>query len=92
MAHLINNIYETGEQPKGFTESRMTALQKKPKATKCSDHHTTSLIIHEAKRVARVLKRRIVEKTEDTIGRHKFGFRSGKGTRDTIRTLRVKSQ
>jgi hypothetical protein len=42
--------------------------------------------------VARVLRRRIVEKTEDTIGRNQFGFRSGKGTRDTIQMLRVISE
>jgi len=70
----------------------MTALHKKQKATKCSDHQTTSLITYEAKRVARILRRRIVKKTEDTIGRYQFGFRSGEGTRDTIQMLRVTSE
>jgi hypothetical protein len=41
--------------------------------------------------VARIL-RRIVKKTEDTIGRYQFGFRSGKATKDTIRMLRVTSE
>jgi hypothetical protein len=70
----------------------MTALQKKPKATKCSDHRTTSLITHEAQTVAKVLRRRTEKKTEDTTGRYQFGFRSGKGTTDTIRILRVTSE
>jgi hypothetical protein len=39
---LINNIYETGEWPKDFTEVTMIAL-KTPQATKCSDHCTISL-------------------------------------------------
>jgi len=39
--------------------------------------------------MARILRRRIVEKTEDTTGGYWFGFRSGKGTRDTIQMLRV---
>jgi len=46
---------------------------------------------HEAKRVARIL-RRIAKKTEDTIGRYQFGFRSRKATKDTIRMLRVTSE
>jgi len=41
--------------------------------------------------VARIL-RRIVRKTEDTIGRYQFGFRSGEGNRDTIWMLRVTSE
>jgi hypothetical protein len=35
------------------------ALKKKPKATKCSDHCTVSLIAHTAKVVMRMLRRRI---------------------------------
>jgi hypothetical protein len=49
-------------------------------------HHTCS------KDSARILRRRIVKETEDTIGRYQFGFRSGKGTRDTILMLRVTSE
>ena len=47
---LINTIYETGEWPKDFTEVTMIALKKKPQATKCSDHHTISLIVHTQQR------------------------------------------
>ena len=39
---LINTIYETVEWPKDFTEVTMNALQKKPQATNCSEHHTYS--------------------------------------------------
>jgi len=44
--HLINNMYENGQPPKDFIEVTMTALNKKPKATKCSVHHTISLCTH----------------------------------------------
>ena len=37
---LIRAIYETGEWPKDFTDVTMIALNKKPQATKCSDHRT----------------------------------------------------
>jgi hypothetical protein len=43
----------------------MIALKKKPQATKCSDHHTISLIAHTAKIVTRILRRRIERKIEN---------------------------
>jgi len=57
MTKLIENIYETGEWPKDFTEVTMIALKKKPQATKCSDHRTISLIAHRAKIVAKILNK-----------------------------------
>jgi hypothetical protein len=72
MAHLINKIYESGQWPKDFTDIRTTALQKKQTATKCSNHQTTSLTTHEVKTLARILRRRIEKKTEDTTGRYQF--------------------
>jgi hypothetical protein len=68
MTKLINTIYETGEWPKDFTEVTMIALKKKPQATKCNDHRTISLIAHTAKRVAKILRRRIEKKIEDVHG------------------------
>jgi hypothetical protein len=43
LTKLINNIYESGEWAKDFTQVTMVALKKKPKARKCTDHHTISL-------------------------------------------------
>jgi hypothetical protein len=57
MTQLINNIYETGEWPKVFTEVTMIALKKTPKATNCSDHFTISLIEHTAKIIVCILRR-----------------------------------
>jgi len=76
MTKLINTIYETGEWPKDFTEVTMIAF-KKPQATKCSNHHTYSLIAHTAKIVIKI---RIERKIEDVLGEDQFGFRRGKGT------------
>jgi hypothetical protein len=59
----------------------MSALKKKEKATKCSDHHIISLIAHRAKIVAKILRKRIGRKIEDVLGGDQFGFRKGKGTR-----------
>ena len=84
MTKLINTIYETGEWPKDFTEVTMIALKKKPQATKCSDHHTISLISRTAK-----ILRRTKKKIEDVLG-DQFGFRRGKGTRDAIGMVRIR--
>jgi hypothetical protein len=70
----------------------VTALKEKPKATKCSDHHTISLIAHAAKIVARVLRGRIQRKFEDILGEDHFGFRRGKGTGNAIGMLRIISE
>jgi hypothetical protein len=70
----------------------MIALKKKPKATKCSDHCTITIIAHAAKIVARIFRRRIERKTEDVLGEDQFGFRRGKGTRNAIWMLRIISE
>jgi len=92
MTKLINTIYEAGEWPKDFTEVTMTALKKKPQATKCSKHGTASLIAHTAKIVAKILKRRIEKKIEDVLKEDQYGFRRRKGTRDAIGMLRIISE
>jgi len=92
MTKLINTIYETGEWPKDLTEVTMIALKKKPQATKCSDHRTISLIAHTAKKVAKVLRRRIERKIEDLLEEDQFGFRRGKGTRGAVGMLTIISE
>jgi hypothetical protein len=62
------NVYETGEWPMDFVEVTMIALNKKPKAAKCSDHRTISLIAHTEKIVVRTLRRRFGRKIEDVLG------------------------
>ena len=85
---LINNIYESGKWPSIFNEATRSAV-KKPKATKCSNHCTISLIAYTAKTVARICRRRIERKTEDILGAHRFGFRRRKGNRNANGMLRI---
>jgi hypothetical protein len=89
MTQMINSIYVTGEWPRDLIEVTMIALKKKPKATKCSDHHTISIIAHAAKIVARILRRRIQRKTEDALREDHFGFRRGKGTWNAENNIRT---
>jgi len=64
---------------------------KKPKATKCSDHCTISLITHTRKIAARIL-RRTKRKIEQVLGDNQFGFRRGNRTGDAIGMLRIISE
>jgi hypothetical protein len=61
----------------------------KPKATKCCDHHTVSIITHTATIVAMMLRRKVERKIENVLGEDHFGFRRGKGTRDAIEMIRM---
>jgi hypothetical protein len=92
MTQLISAIYVTGEWPRYFTEAITITLKKKPKATKCSDHRTISIIAHTAKIVARILRRRIERKAENALGEDQFGFRREKRTRYAIGKLRIISE
>jgi len=92
MTQLINNIYENREWLKDFTDVTMTVLKKKPDITKCSDHHTVSLIPHTAKIVVRIHTRRIERKIEDVLGEDQFEFRRGKGTSYASGILRIISE
>jgi hypothetical protein len=90
LSQLINNIYESGEWPKDFTEVTMVEFKKKPEARKCTDHRTISLIAHAAKVVASVISRRSEKKIEDVLGEDQSECR--KGTRDAILMLRIISE
>jgi hypothetical protein len=72
MTLLINR-----EWPRDFIEVTI-ALKKKPKATKCSDPRTISIIAHTAKIVAWILRRRIERKTEDALGEDRLDLEEEK--------------
>ena len=77
LTQLINKMHETGHWPDS-TEVTMIAVKKKPKSTKCSDHHTISLITHTAKMAVRILRRRVGMKIEDALGEDQFRYRREK--------------
>ena len=85
---LINNTHETREWLKDLCDVTMIVLKKKPKATKCSDHRTVSLIAHTANIVAGIHRRRSERKVEDVL-KDQFGFRRGKGAIEAIGVLRI---
>jgi hypothetical protein len=72
-------------------EITTTALNEKPKATKCHDHCIISLIAHAEKTIVKIF-RRTEKKTEGVLGEPQFEFRRGRGTRNAVGMLRILSQ
>ena len=73
MRQQINNVHETGEWPKDFTEVTIIALKMNKKVAKCSNHRTVSLIAHTAKTVLKI-RRYCNWDTENNI-RTNFGHK-----------------
>jgi hypothetical protein len=65
----------TAEWAKCFSDIRVTLLKKKPKATKCSEYRTTSLLALTAEILVRILTRRFERKIENGLGKDQFGYR-----------------
>ena len=53
----------------GLHGSHNDCLKKKPRAVKCSDHRTISLIARTAKIVTKILRRRIEKIIEEVLGK-----------------------
>jgi hypothetical protein len=51
-----------------------------------------ALIAHAAKIVVKILRRRIANNVEGTLGNGQFGFQRGRETRDAIGMLRIMSE
>jgi hypothetical protein len=80
MMKWINTIYKTRQWPKDLTEVTIIALNKKPQATKCSDHRTICFIAHTAKMAAKYLEEELKKELRLYSEKITLGFRRGKGT------------
>jgi hypothetical protein len=67
VTQLINSIYLIADWLKDVIAITVIIIKKTPKATKCSDHHTVSLIAHTAKIVVRLLGQRIERNVEEVL-------------------------
>ena len=86
---LVQKIYNDEELPPDFVNSIFIPLPKSPKAVRCEDHRTISLISHTAKIVLNLIKTRIAPIIEQQLSDSQYGFRTGRGTRDAICQLRI---
>ena len=86
---LANNIYNTGHIPDIMKKSTFIVIPKKAGTTDCSKHRTISIMSQVGKIILRVIMNRIRNKIQIDSDKEQFGFKSGKGTRNAIFSLRV---
>ena len=92
ITNLVTKIYETGEFSEDFLMSIFITIPKSPKAIKCEDHRTISLISHSCKILLNIFKGRITPLIESNLSESQLGLRKGNGTRNAIYMLRTISE
>ena len=86
LTQLCNEIYNTGYWPKDLKESIFIPIPKKPKATRCQEYRTISIMSQVTKLLLKIVMKVKVEAELDDV---QSGFRQGKGTREGLLNLRL---
>ena len=86
---ICNTIWQTGEWPTPWTQSRIITLPKKGNLQLCQNYRTISLISHPSKVMLRILLNRLKPQAEEIIKEEQAGFRAGRSTTEQIFNLRV---
>ena len=89
LTKVFNNIYNTGKIPTEWLKSTFVAIPKKPRAKRCSDYRTISLMSHLLKVFLKIIHQRLFRLCEEQLGRSQFGFRDALGTRDALFATQV---
>ena len=86
---LCNEIYNTGYWPKDLKESIFIHIPKKPKATRCQEYRTISIMSQVTKLLLKIVMDRMKRKIEAELDDDQSEFRQGKGTREGLLNLRL---
>ena len=89
LTQLYNEIYNTGYWPKELKESIFIPIPKKPKATRCQEYRTISIMSQVTKLLLKIVMDRMKGKIEAELDDAQSGFRQGKGTREGLLNLRL---
>ena len=89
LTQLCNEIYNTGYWPKDLKESIFIPIPKKPKATRCQEYRTISIMSQVTKLLLKIVMDRMKMKVEAELDDAQSGFRQGKGTREGLLNLRL---
>ena len=89
LTQLCNEIYNTGYWPKDLKESIFIPIPKKPKATRCQEYRTISIMSQITKLLLKIVMDRMKMKVEAELDDAQSGFRQGKGTREGLLNLRL---
>ena len=89
LTQLCNEIYNTGYWPKDLKESIFIPIPKKPKATRCQEYRTISIMSQVTKLLLKIVMDRMKMKVEAELDDAQSGFCQGKGTREGLLNLRL---
>ena len=89
LTQLCNEIYNTGYWPKELKESIFIPIPKKPKATRCQEYRTISIMSQVTKLLLKIVMDRMKGRIEAELDDAQSGFRQGKGTREVLLNLRL---
>ena len=67
-------------------QSIFIPLPKKPKAQKCTEFRTISLMTHISKLLQKIIQQRIADNIDKEVSRLRSGFRPEMGTRESSST------
>jgi len=84
VTELCNKIYNSGYIPTDMKQSIFIPLPKKPKAQKCTEFRTISLMTHISKLLLKSIQQRIADKIDKGVSRLQSGFRPEMGTSEGI--------
>ena len=86
---ICNKIWQTGQWPIPWTQSRIITLPKKGNLQNLKNYRTVSLICYPSKVLLKVLLNRLKPQAESTIAEEPAGVRSGRSTIEQIFSLRI---
>ena len=89
LTQLCNDIYNTGYWPKELKESIVIPIPKKPKATRCQEYRTISIMSYVTKLLLKIVMGRMKRKIEAECDYARSGFRQGKRTRKGLLNVRL---
>ena len=89
LTQLCNEIYNTGYWPTYLKESIFIPIPKKPKATRCQEYRTISIMSQVTKLLLKIVIDRMKMKIETELDDAQSGFRQVKGTREGLLNLRL---
>ena len=89
LTQLCNEISNIGYWPKELKESIFIPIPKNPKATRCQECRTISIMSQFTKLLLKIVMDRMKGKIEAELDDAQSGFRQGKGTREGLLNIRL---
>ena len=86
---ICQQIWKTQQWPRDWKRSVFIPIPKKGNAKECSNYRTISFTLHTSKVMLKILQARLQHYANQEIPAVQARFRSGRGTRDQIASIRI---